>query len=400
VTDEPGEPETSTQAAVPEPPALDQERFVGDASVMTPGVEVRHPEVDPDGPPRHLAHPEVLSSTQAAAISTLDDEPPVVGGGSVTGSSGGRGKVRIGDRIFGGLANGSGWFIILLIALVAVFLITRAMPALTGDKENFLTSTRWLFTDPANPGSSKFEFHVGIAALLWVTIIISLEAMLIAVPISIGIALFLTYYAPKRMADTFAFVINLLAAVPSIIFGVWGITELGPALRPVQDFLYNFDFIPLFKDKTGGIYTIFVGGVVLAIMILPIVTAVSRDVFARTPRYNIEAALALGATRWEMIRMAVLPYGRPGVVSGAMLGLGRALGETIAVLLILHVPPSFSFSIMQGGQTFASKIAADAGETTSQTAPAYIAAGLVLFVLTFLVNAAARAVVNRRKDFV
>jgi phosphate transport system permease protein len=317
-----------------------------------------------------------------------------------SGSSGGRGQVRFGDRIFAGFATGSGWFIIALIALVAVFLITKAMPALLHDKDNFLFSDRWTFTDPTKPGSTAFEFHVGVAALLWVTIIISLEAMVIAVPISIGIALFLTHYAPKKIADSLAYVINLLAAVPSIIFGVWGISELGPALLPVQKAFYHLDFIPLFKDRTGGIYTIFIGGIVLAIMILPIITAVSRDVFARTPRPNIEAAWALGATRWEMIRMAVLPYGRPGVISGAMLGLGRALGETVAVLLILHVPSSFSFSLMQGGQTFASKIAADAGETTSQTAPAYIAAGLVLFVLTFLVNVSARAIVNRRKDFV
>ncbi len=144
--------------------------------------------------------------------------------------------------------------------------------------------------------------------------------------------------------------------------------------------------------------TVFNAGVVLAIMILPIITAISRDVFDRTPIANKEAALALGATKWEMIRIAVLPYGRPGVVSGAMLGLGRALGETIAVLLILSTVSKFSPSLFSGGQTFASKIAGSSAEFGTNPGP-YIAAGLVLFVLTFVVNAAARAIVNRRKEF-
>jgi phosphate transport system permease protein len=196
-----------------------------------------------------------------------------------------------------------------------------------------------------------------------------------------------------------AYIVDLLAAIPSIVYGIWGALTLAPHLEPVQRALSHIP-LPLF-DLKYQTKTIFDGAVVLAVMVLPIVTAISREVFQRTPRANIEAALALGATRWEVVRMAVLPYGRPGVISGAMLGLGRALGETIAVYLIVATASgTFSFSIFNGGETFASKIANGSNEfNNAQTTGAYIAAGLVLFVLTFLVNAAARAIVNRRKDF-
>ena len=228
--------------------------------------------------------------------------------------------------------------------------------------------------------------------------------MLLAVPIAIGIALFITQYAPRRLARPVGYVVDLLAAIPSIIYGIWGITVLAPKLAPVQRTLYHLGVFPLFENKNIEEGTIFNGGIVLAVMILPIITAISRDVFERTPPQNIEGAWALGATRWEMIRMAVLPHGRPGVISGAMLGLGRALGETIAVTLILSksgVGSPFTFSIFNGGETFASKIANNAAEFNSpQQTGAFIAAGLVLFVLTFAVNAAARGVVSRRKDFV
>jgi phosphate transport system permease protein len=196
-----------------------------------------------------------------------------------------------------------------------------------------------------------------------------------------------------------AYVVDLLAAIPSIIYGIWGYSELAPKLAPVQRALYHVG--GPFSNQGVLRGSVFDAGVVLAVMILPIITAISRDVFERTPRANKEAALALGSTKWEMIRMTVLPYGRPGVVSGAMLGLGRALGETIAVLLILSKVSNFSFSIFSGGETFASKIANNQAEFSNPSSTgAYIAAGLVLFVLTFLVNAAARSIVNRRKEFV
>ena len=334
--------------------------------------------------------PSAFASAEPLAVSTLEGGPPVAGAGLVS-----PGRARIGDRLFHGAAAGSGLFVVLLIGLIAAFLITRAAPALADNKSNFLFSRDW----SVDTGT----LHFGIVDLLWVTVIISLVAMALAVPIAIGIALFITHYAPKPLARPVAYVVDLLAAIPSIIYGIWGIIVLAPHLRSVQRTLYHLGGFPLFKDKNVDVGTIFDGGVVLAIMILPIITAISRDVFERTPPQNIEAAWALGATRWEMIRMAVLPYGRPGLISGSMLGLGRALGETIAVMLILSKPSPgapFTFSIFNGGETFASKIANSAAEFNDpKQTGAFIAAGLVLFVLTFAVNAAARSVVNRRKEF-
>jgi phosphate transport system permease protein len=304
------------------------------------------------------------------------------------------GRVRIGDRVALWLASGSGGMIVVVIALVAFFLITKAVPAIRDDNANFF------FSRGFDPGVA---FKFGVVDLLWTTVISSAIALLIAMPIAIGIALFITHYAPAVLRKPVAYVIDMLAAIPSIIYGVWGIFILAPHLEGVQRVLYHLDFIPLFKNEGYSTGSIFDASVVLAIMILPIITAISRDVFERTPSANIEAAWALGATRWEMIRMAVLPYGRPGVVSGAMLGLGRALGETVAVLYILAKPPvsaPFSWSIFNGGQTFASLIGANMKEAQGATQTgAYIAAGLVLFVLTFIVNAAARGIVARRKEF-
>ncbi|MBE7188314.1 MAG: phosphate ABC transporter permease subunit PstC [Jatrophihabitans endophyticus] len=294
-----------------------------------------------------------------------------------------------GDKIFFGLTAGASGFVIIVVLLVAAFLLIQSVPSIVDDKANFLTSFDWS-TDPS-------DLRFGIAKLLWVTVIISALALLIAVPLAIGIALFITQYAPARLARPVAYTIDLLAAIPSIIYGIWGIRELAPKLTPVQNVLDHLSFIPLFNSgfSTG---TIFDGGVVLAVMVLPIVTAISRDVFERTPTAHVEAALALGATKWEMIRMSVLPYGRAGVISGSMLGLGRALGETVAIYLILGTSSNFNFSLFNGGETFASKIANNQAEFGLHPGP-YIAAGLVLFVLTFVVNAAARFVVNRRKDF-
>lgn len=338
---------------------------------------------DPDSRP---AGPIVAGSTQPSAISTFEDVP--VSGAGETGA--GRGRARLGDRVFAGLTMGSAGFVILIVALIAVFLIIKSVPSIAHDKVNFLTSTDWN-TDPTN-------LQFGIANLLWVTVIISLVALVIAVPIAVGIALFITQYAPARLARPVAFLVDLLAAIPSIVYGIWGAAVLAPKLTPVQNFLSHIP-IPLF-DNIHPNKTIFDGSVVLAVMVLPIITAISRDVFERTPRANIEAALALGSTKWEMIRLAVIPYGRAGVVSGSMLGLGRALGETIAVYMIVSsVSPPFKFSIFTGGETFASKIANGYAEFGENPGP-YIAAGLVLFVLTFLVNALARSIVNRKKDFV
>jgi phosphate transport system permease protein len=336
----------------------------------------------------------VIGSAQPAGITAGRDSQILGAGSPFLGTP--KNKVRLGDRVFRRMTEGAGLFVVLLIALVALFLLVKAIPAIAHDKSNFLLSRNW----DVSSGSLNF----GVLPLLYVTVAISLVAMIISVPIAIGIALFVSQYAPRKLAKPVAYVVDLLAAVPSIIYGIWGIAVLGPRIQPVADFITkHLGWFPLFKDYNVKGGTIFTGGVVLAVMILPIVTAIGRDVFERTPRDNIEAAWALGATKWEMIRLAVLPYGRPGLISGSMLGLGRALGETIAISLILSKVSNtgpFSWSIFNGGETFASKIANNASEFNSpQQTGAFIAAGLVLFVLTFAVNAAARAVVNRRKEF-
>ncbi|HEY6794159.1 MAG TPA: phosphate ABC transporter permease subunit PstC [Kineosporiaceae bacterium] len=300
---------------------------------------------------------------------------------------------RFGDRLFSGLATGSGVLVVAVIAAVAVFLIAQAIPALTKDDANFLTDRVW------DVDATPLRF--GIPDLLWVTVISSVIAMIIAVPIALGVALFLTEYAPSRLARPFAHLVDLLAAVPSIVYGLWGAAILQPYVKPLQEAAgYALGWFPMFDNTAGVGGTVFLASIVLAIMILPIVTAISREVFAQTPRAHKEGALALGSTRWEMIRTAVLPYGTPGVVSAAMLGLGRALGETIAVSMILSTVSTFTWSIFSGGETFASKIANNAQEFDSPAkAGAFIAAGLVLFVLTFVVNAIARVVIERRKAF-
>ena len=336
-----------------------------------------------------------VPSSAGLAGGTLDNR--AISGSNVSAFGAGGSKIRLGDRIFKYLTAGSGLFVVLLIALVAVFLLTKAIPSILNDKVDFFTSRSWQVG-----GGSDLRF--GIVDLLWTTVLSSLAALVVAVPIAIGIALFITQYAPRRAARPIAFVVDLLAAVPSIIYGVWGIYVLAPKLDPVRSFLTSkLGWFPLFKDTSTDSGTVFVGAVVLSIMILPIITAIAREVFQRTPRANAEAAWALGATRWEMIRLTVLPYGRAGVVSGAMLGLGRALGETIAITLILSTVGDgnpFNASLFYGGETFASKIANAAAEFNDpKQTGAYIAAGLVLFVLTFAVNAAARIVVNRRKEF-
>lgn len=305
-------------------------------------------------------------------------------------------KVRLGDRVFRGLSEGSGIFIIALIAAIALFLLWRAVPALARNEENFfLFGGNWVTTDTS-------AMHFGIFELLQVTVFVSLFALLLAMPVALGIAIFLTQYSPRRLASPLSYMVDLLAAVPSIIYGVWGIYVLAPVIKPVAVWLNDtFGWIFLFStgnaSVTGG-GTIFTAGIVLAVMILPIITAVSREVFIQTPRGQIEAALALGATRWEVVRTTVLPFGLSGYISGAMLGLGRALGETIALLIILRgTQKAFGWTLFDGGYTFASKIASAASEFNDEyKAGAYIAAGLVLFILTFVVNSLARAAVSRK----
>ncbi len=335
-------------------------------------------------------------------MSTASSSPPAAPDRPVepTGLDGaGSGAAATGrraDRAFLATSTGAGLTVIALVTLVGAFLVSQAIPALANDKANFLTSREW------SVGGDDPRF--GIVELLWTTVSASLIAMLVAVPVGVCVALFITEYAPRWLRRPAANLVDLLAAVPSIVYGLWGLLVFRPVVRPVEDWLSShLGWVPLFRPTgiSGG--TILFIGVVLAIMILPIVTAISREVFAQTPTAHKEGALALGATHWEMIRTAVLPFGKPGVISAAMLALGRALGETIAVTFIVSTlanGTTWTWSLLNGGETFASRIANNAAEFDSpQKTGAFIAAGLVLFVLTFLVNAVARVVIERRRAF-
>jgi phosphate transport system permease protein len=318
-------------------------------------------------------------------MSTATAPPPPAGDAA---------KTQAGDRLFKSVAGLAASTITIVIGLIAIFLLVKAIPALRANHANFFTNAQFNTVD-----SSKLAF--GIRDLFMVTLLSSLWAMALAVPIAIGIAVFLTQYAPARLSRPFGAIVDLLAAVPSIVFGLWGIFVLAPQLEPIESSL-NRELGWFFLFKAGDVSlagggNIFTAGVVLAVMVLPIITSVSREVFRQTPTSQTEAAQALGATKWEVVRLTVLPYGRSGAVAASMLGLGRALGETVAVLIILRASASAGhWSLFDGGYTFASKIASAASEF-SEPLPtgAYISAGFVLFVLTFLVNAVARGIVGR-----
>ncbi len=250
-------------------------------------------------------------------------------------------------------------------------------------------------------GQGSLASYLG--PLIFGTLLAAAVALVIAVPLAIGIALFTSHYAPRRLASLLGWVIDLLAAIPSVVYGLWGALVLAPAIQPVWQGVSDvLGWIPLFKgpaaDPARVLMTV---SLVLAVMILPIITAVSREVFLQTPKLHEEAALALGATRWEMIRTAVLPFGRSGVVSAAMLGLGRALGETMAVVMILSPGLTYSFALLLAGkqQTIAANIALKYPEANSLGMSTLMATGLALFVITMVVNMASRWVVGRRKEF-
>ncbi|MES2094284.1 MAG: phosphate ABC transporter permease subunit PstC [Actinomycetota bacterium] len=300
-----------------------------------------------------------------------------------------RAKMRLGDRVFSGSTVLAGAIILAILAAVAIFLVVQSIPALV-----------------AKPGTlprNATNFWAYVWPLVFGTVWAAAIALLVATPVAIGVALFISHYAPRRLAQGLGYIIDLLAAVPSVVFGLWGITVLAPGLQPFYLWLnHNVAWIPLFGGQASGTgRTILTVAIVLAVMILPIMTAVCREIFLQTPRLHEEAALALGATRWEMIRIAVLPFARPGIVSAAMLGLGRALGETLAVAMVLSPAIIVSFFLLtsQNPNTIAANIALQFPEASGLGIQTLIASGLVLFVITFVVNAIARYVVNRRKAF-
>ncbi|GCD90614.1 phosphate ABC transporter permease subunit PstC [Nocardioides sp. LS1] len=296
------------------------------------------------------------------------------------------GNRRRGDALFAGTARGAGLVILAALAGVVVFLAIEGIPGLNETSGTYA------------PHDSFLSYT---APLVFGTVLAAVLALVIAVPFAFGIALFISHYAPRRIAVPVAYVIDLLAAVPSVVYGLWGGRTLGKYIVPAHAWLADhLGFIPLFKGPasvTGR--TMFTAAIVLAIMVLPIITAISREVFSQTPRLHEEAALALGATRWEAIRLAVFPYARSGMVSAVMLGLGRALGETMAVAMVLSASPVATLNIISNtnSATVASNIATSFAEATPAKLHVLIATGLVLFAVTFAVNFAARWIVGRNE---
>ena len=303
---------------------------------------------------------------------------------------------RRSDKVFRGVVTIGGLSSLVILGLIALFLAYRGFEVIKEEGIGFITHAEWSITldESANVVDSKF----GLSAMLVGTILCAIVAVLIAVPISVFSALFLNFYAPQWMKKILVAIVDMMAAFPSILFGIWGFLVLMPSVEYWAKLINKYlGWIPLFEVKPYFFTrSPFVAGVVLAIMIIPIITSVSREVFAQAPLDRIQAAFALGATRWAMIKAVVIPYGRSGVVGGAMLGLGRAMGETVAVYTVLNIVFQVNWHVLLGaGGNVASLIILKFGEASAYEIKALMAAGLVLFFLTLSVNALANFIVKR-----
>ena len=305
------------------------------------------------------------------------------------------------DVAFRGIARGGGIIVLSIMSLVGVFLGFRALQALQVSGFSFLTEQAW------EPDSGRF----GIAAVIVGTILIAVVAIAIAVPLATGTALYITEYSPRKLRGFFIALVDIMAAIPSVVYGLWGFFFLQNNIVPVSKWIsQTFGWIPIFavdgadpNDPLSSItvYTssTFIAGIVVAFMITPIITSIMREVFGQAPLGEREGALALGSTRWGMIRSVVLPFGRGGMIGGTMLGLGRALGETIAVYMIISPVFVIQPHILQNGASSVSAlIALRYGEATEFGMSALMAAGLALFVMTLIVNFAASTIVARSRS--
>ncbi|TPF86835.1 phosphate ABC transporter permease [Bifidobacterium sp. UTCIF-37] len=297
------------------------------------------------------------------------------------------------DKVFKGVAYACGILILVVLAAVFLFLFFRAWPLIGGDqKANSETVAN--FT-----GGATSNFWGYVLPLLFGTVLVSVLALIIAFFVAIGIALFISHYASKKVATGLSYVVDLLAAIPSVIYGLWGGLILVPAIYPFWNWVATYlGWIPLFQGPAANPQrTIGTVSVVLAVMILPIITSMSRDIFLQTPTLQQEAAYGLGATKWEMIKLAVIPFGKSGIVSASMLALGRALGETMAVLMILSPGLTYSIKLLQASQnqTIAANIAAQYPEANDLGVSVLIGTGLILFLITFVVNYAARKITEK-----
>lgn len=291
---------------------------------------------------------------------------------------------RRGDAVFKSLATAAAVMILVALAGVAIFLTLEGMPALS-----------------AEPGAlgGKDNIVLYVWPLVYGTLLAAAIAIVIAAPLSIGLALVISHYAPRRLAKPFGYLIDLLAAVPSVVYGLWGIEFLGPRMGTAYGWLEdNLGFLPFFEGPASGSgRTILTASIVLAVMALPIITAICREIFSQTPTLHQEAALALGATRWEMIRLTVFPYGRSGMISAIMLGLGRALGETMAVAMVLSATGVVTINLISSvnPSTIAANIALGFPEASGIKVNVLIFSGLVLFLITFVVNFLGRLIAAR-----
>jgi phosphate transport system permease protein len=309
-------------------------------------------------------------------------------------------QVSTGDKIFRGILRASGWSVFVITGLILIFLIARAAKAFHFMGAQFLTTSSWITLSP---------HHFGIAAILPFGIVIALIALIIAIPTGVAIALYISEYAPSRLKRPLIALIDLMAAIPSIIFGLWGLLFLEPRILGFDSWLgRHLGFIPVFNFRgstslaASYASSTFIAGIVVSLMVIPIVTSLSRQVFSQAPQGEREGAYALGATRWGMVRTVVLPFGRAGVIGATMLGLGRALGETIAVTLIIVPAWHFNFHVLESGSnSIASRIAVDFGsysDAGSMGLSALMAAGLVLFGMTLIVNTLGAIVIGRSRS--
>lgn len=303
---------------------------------------------------------------------------------------------RRSDKVFRGLVTAGGLSSLVILGLIAIFLGYRGFEVIVQEGFGFITNSDWSVTVDEN--ANVIESNFGLAAMLVGTILCAIVAVVIALPISVFTALFLNFYAPDKLKKFLVAIIDMMAAFPSILFGIWGFLVLMPSAEYWAKLIHKYlGWIPLF-DLQVPVYTRspFVAGVVLAIMIIPIITSVSREVFSQAPLDRIQAAYALGATRWAMIKAVVIPHGRNGVIGGAMLGLGRAMGETVAVFTVLNIVFQVNWQVLLGaGGNVASLIILKFGEANPYEIKALMAAGLVLFMLTLLVNAVANVIVKK-----
>lgn len=297
------------------------------------------------------------------------------------------------DRVFDRLSTASGVAVLLLLVLIAVYLFVQALPAFRYAGWSFFTTVEFR--------TSTLPPVLGVLGLITGTIVVGVVAVVIAVPVSVLTALFITDYAGARLRSLMVGLVDLLAAIPSLLYGLWGFSFLSDKIPPVSRFLSDtFSFLPFARVDEGSqlISSYFIAGLVVSLMTLPIITSVTREVFAQAPQGEKEAALALGSTRWGMIRQVVLPFGKGGVVGGSMLGLGRALGETIAVSLLLPQLPIPGVHLFEyGGATTAGYIATNNG-ASGLGLSGLLAAGFVLFLFTLVTNSTAAVVIARSRS--